>query len=145
MNTLPPATPKSFPPSARLRASAEFQAVFKGARRLSSPQLKLHAHVRADATVPRLGVAVSKKVDKRAVGRNRIKRLARELFRHEREQLPPGDYVLIAQPGASKLGNDELRAQFLQLLERARSLKPAPPPGTMPATPGASERPASDS
>jgi ribonuclease P protein component len=145
VNTLPPAKQKSFPPSARLRASAEFQAVFKAARRLSSPQLKLHAHVRADATVPRLGVAVSKKVDKRAVGRNRIKRLARELFRHERAQLPPGDYVLIAQPGASKLGNDELRAQFLQLLERARSLKPAPPPGTMPATPGASERPASDS
>lgn len=145
MNTLLPATPKTFPPSARLRASAEFQAVFKGARRLSSPQLKLHAHARAEATEPRLGVAVSKKVDKRAVGRNRIKRLARELFRHERGQLPPGDYVLIAQPGASKLTNDELRAQFLQLLERARSLKPAPPPGTMPATPGASERPASDS
>ncbi|GAB2499682.1 hypothetical protein GCM10027266_17640 [Arenimonas alkanexedens] len=71
--------------------------------------------------------------------------MAREMFRHEREQLPAGDYVLIAQPGASKLTGDELRAQFRQLLERARSLKPAPPPGTMPATPGASERPASDS
>lgn len=145
MNTLPPATPATFPPGARLRASAEFQAVFKGGRRLSSPQLKLHAHVRAEATAPRLGVAVSKKVDKRAVGRNRIKRLARELFRQQRHLLPPGDYVLIAQPGASPLDNDALRAQMLQLFERARSLKPAPPPGTMPATPGASERPASDS
>ena len=145
MNTLPPATPKSFPPSARLRASAEYQAVFKGARRLSSPQLKLHAHVRADATVPRLGVAVSKKVDKRAVGRNRIKRVARETFRRERHQLPPGDYVLIAQPGASALSSDELRAQWLQLLERARSLKPTPPAGTMPDSPVARERPASES
>ena len=145
MSISPPVPPSDFPPSARLRVSAEFQAVFKAGRRLSSPQLRLFAHVRAEASAPRLGVAVSKKVDKRAVGRNRIKRLARELFRHEREQLPPGDYVLIAQPGASKLANDELRAQFLQLLERARSLKPAPPPGTMPATPGASERPASDS
>jgi len=145
VNTLPPAQPKTFPPGARLRASAEYQAVFKGARRLSSQQLKLHAHVRADATVPRLGVAVSKKVDKRAVGRNRIKRLAREWFRHQCHQLPPGDYVLIAQPGASQLSSDDLRAQLMQLLERARSLKPAPPPGTMPATPGASVRPASDS
>ena len=145
MNKLPPVPPSDFPPNARLRVSAQYQAVFKGGRRLSSPQLKLHAHVRADATVPRLGVAVSKKVDKRAVGRNRIKRMARELFRRERATLPAGDFVLIAQPGASKLTSDELRAQFQQLLERARSLKPAPPPGTMPASPGACERPASDS
>lgn len=145
MTTLPPAAPSPFPPSARLRVSAEFQAVFKAGRRLSSPHLKLHAHVRAEATAPRLGVAVSKKVDKRAVGRNRIKRLAREIFRGQRGALPPGDYVLIAQPGAAKLESSELRAQFLQLLERARSLKPAPPPGTMPASPGACERPASES
>ena len=144
MNTLPPVPPADFPPSARLRASAEFQAVFKGGRRLSSPQLRLFAHVRAEASAPRLGVAVSKKVDKRAVGRNRIKRLARETFRHERHRLPAGDYVLIAQPGASALSSDELRAQWLQLLERARSLKPTPPAGTMPDSPEARERPATD-
>lgn len=145
VNALPPDTPANFPPSARLRASAEYQAVFKAGRRLSSPHLKLHAHVRADAAVARLGVAVSKKVDKRAVGRNRIKRLARECFRHQRATLPAGDYVLIAQPGAKDLDNPTLREQLLQLLERARSLKPAPAPGTMPASPGACERPASDS
>lgn len=145
MTTLPPVTPSLFPPGARLRASAEFQAVFKGGRRLSSAHLRLHALVRAEATGPRLGVAVSRKVDKRAVGRNRIKRMARECFRLERARLPAGDYVLIAQPGAKSLDNTALREQFLQLLERARSLKPAPPPGTMPASPGACERPASES
>lgn len=145
MSLSPPVPPSDFPPSARLRVSAEFQAVFKAGRRLSSPQLRLFAHVRAEASAPRLGVAVSKKVDKRAVGRNRIKRLARETFRRERHQLPPGDYVLIAQPGASALSSDELRAQWLQLLERARSLKPTPPAGTMPDSPVARERPASES
>lgn len=145
MSTSPPVPPSDFPPSARLRVSAEFQAVFKAGRRLSSPQLRLFAHVRAEAKVPRLGVAVSKKVDKRAVGRNRIKRLARETFRRERHRLPPGDYVLIAQPGASALSSDDLRAQWLQLLERARSLKPTPPAGTMPDSPVARERPASES
>ncbi|MBW8368477.1 MAG: ribonuclease P protein component [Arenimonas sp.] len=129
----------------RLHVSAEYQAVFKGARRLTSPHMRLHAHVRAEATVPRLGVTVSKKVDKRAVGRNRIKRVAREFFRHEMACLPPGDYVLLVQPGAKLLSNSEIRAQLVPLFERARSLKPAPPPGTMPASPGASERPASDS
>ncbi|MCX7034518.1 MAG: ribonuclease P protein component [Arenimonas sp.] len=145
MTTIPPARPHSFPPSARLHASAEYQAVFKGAKRLSSPHLRLHAHVRAEATEPRLGVTVSKKVDKRAVGRNRIKRIAREFFRHEKASLPPGDYVLLVQPGAKLLSNEEIRGQLVPLFERARSLKPAPPPGTMPASPGASERPASDS
>lgn len=145
MSISPPVPPCDFPPSARLRVSAEFQAVFKAGRRLSSPQLRLFAHVRAEASAPRLGVAVSKKVDKRAVGRNRIKRLARETFRRERHRLPPGDYVLIAQPGASALSSDDLRAQWLQLLERARSLKPTPPAGTMPDSPVARERPASES
>jgi len=145
VTTIPPAKPHSFPPSARLHASAEYQAVFKGAKRLASSHLRLHAHVRAEATVPRLGVTVSKKVDKRAVGRNRIKRVSREFFRHEMAQLPPGDYVLLVQPGAKLLSNHELRVQLLALFERARSLKPAPPTGTMPASPGAFERPASDS
>lgn len=145
MSISPPVPPSDFPPSARLRVSAEFQAVFKAGRRLSSPQLRLFAHVRAEASAPRLGVAVSKKVDKRAVGRNRIKRLARETFRRERHRLPAGDYVLIAQPGASALSSDDLRAQWLQLLERARSLKPTPPAGTMPDSPVARERPASES
>lgn len=145
MKNTPPATSLSFPPSVRLHASAEYQAVFKGAKRLTSPHLRLHAHVRAEATVPRLGVTVSKKVDKRAVGRNRIKRVAREFFRHEKAHLPAGDYVVLVQPGAKLLANAELRAQLQTLFERARSLKPAPTPGTMPASPGALERPASDS
>ena len=145
MITTPPLASHSFPPSARLHASAEYQAVFKGAKRLTSSHLRLHVHVRDGAAVPRLGVTVSKKVDKRAVGRNRIKRVAREFFRHEMAHLPAGDYVLLVQPGAKLLANSELRLQLQALFERARSLKPAPPPGTMPATPGACERPASDS
>ena len=145
MNKLPPVPPSDFPPNARLRVSAQYQAVFKAGRRLSSPQLRLFAHVRAEATEPRLGVAVSKKGDKRAVGRNRIKRIARDVFRRERHRLPAGDYVLIAQPGASALDNPGLREQWLQLLERARSLKPTAPAGTMPASPDARERPATDS
>jgi ribonuclease P protein component len=144
VTTLLPAPATPFPPEARLRASAEFKAVFEAGRRLSSANLRLFALPRAEATVPRLGVAVSKKVDKRAVGRNRIKRVMRECFRRERPTLPPGDYVLIAQPGSKTVENLALRAQFLQLLERARSLKPVPPPGTMPPSPG-SDRPTPES
>ena len=125
----------------KVSAESVIKAVFDGGKRLNSPQLRLFALVRAEATEPRLGIAVSKKVDKRAVGRNRIKRMARELFRRERATLPAGDFVLIAQPGAKSVPMPELRAQFAQLLERARSLKPLPPTGTMPASAEAPARP----
>jgi ribonuclease P protein component len=144
VTTLLPALATPFPPEARLRASAEFKAVFEAGRRLNSPQLRLFALLRAEAAAPRLGVAVSKKVDKRAVGRNRIKRIMRECFRAQRPTLPPGDYVLIAQPGSKLIENGALRAQFLQLLDKARALKPVPPPGTMPPSPG-SDRPTPES
>lgn len=130
---------EAFPRGARLLASRQYQAVFQEGRRLTSPHLRLFVHVPAGASEPRLGVAVSKKVDKRAVGRNRLKRLARELFRRERASLPPGDYVLIAQPGAKSQSLPQLRAQFEQLLGRARALKPLAPAGTMPASAAAPE------
>jgi len=142
--TLPPASPSPFPPGARLRVPAEFQAVFKTGRRFSSPHFRLFAWLRDVPARPRLGVAVSRKVDKRAVGRNRIKRVARECFRGEAARLPPGDYVLIAQPGSSALDAATLRAQFAVLFDRARALKADPRPGTMPASPDATDRPASE-
>ena len=137
MNPLPPASPSPFPPGARLRVPAEFQAVFKTGRRLSSTHFRLFAWLRDEPAAPRLGVAVSRKVDKRAVGRNRLKRIAREYFRGESARLPPGDFVLIAQPGASALDAPAVRAQIDMLFERARALKAAPLPGTMPPAPDA--------
>ena len=51
--------------------------------------------------VPRLGLAVSRKVSPDAVVRNRIKRALREEFRRIRNALPGGDYVLVARHGAA--------------------------------------------
>ena len=128
---MPTETRHGLPCRARLRRSDEFQAVFGNARRLSSPQFRLHVWQRTAQALPRLGVAVSKRVDKRAVARNLIKRLARESFRHLSALLPVGDYVLIAQPGASRVPAAQLRAQCDDLFQRASTLPPAPV--TMPA------------
>lgn len=44
---------------------------------------------------PRLGIAVSKKIFRSAVARNRIKRLIREAFRLNKHQLPRGtDFII---------------------------------------------------
>lgn len=73
----------------------------------------------------RLGLAVSKKVDKRAVGRNRIKRVLRDATRHLRLQMACGDFVVVARAAAKTASNDEIRQSFERLLRRAGALPPA--------------------
>jgi ribonuclease P protein component len=116
---------------ARVRAKAEFDRVFAEGRRTASPLLSLH--VLSDELPPRLGLAVSRKVDPDAVGRNRIKRVMRDRFRHLRSELLPGAYVLVARVPAGKADNSALRAAFLQLLHRAGALPVSTMGGTMPA------------
>jgi len=135
MNASPPATGRApFPRTARVRARAEYGRVFEQGRRAQHALLALH--YAADDQPARLGLAVSRKVDTRAVGRNRIKRVLRDRFRHLRAHLAAGAYVVVARPPAARATNPELRAAFDQLLQRARALPPAMPTGTMPA-PGA--------
>ena len=88
----------AFPRSARVRASADYARVFEQARRTSDPLMSLH-WLPGDGAA-RLGLAVSRKVDTRAVGRNRIKRQLREHFRRLRAALPGGDYVVVARTRA---------------------------------------------
>lgn len=125
-----------FPRQARVRARAEYDKVFKHGRRTASPVLALHLHLGNDASAPRLGLAVSRKVDPRAVGRNRIKRVLRETFRHCRASLASGDYVLVARPPARGMANADLAAAFLKLLQRAGALPATGPAGTMPTPRG---------
>lgn len=123
-----------FPPDARLHVPAEYQAVFGEGRRLSGTCFRLHVRLPLDGGPTRLGVTVSKRVSKQAVVRNRLRRQAKECFRLSRALLHPGDYVLLARPEAAKADNAAVRAELLSLFERARTLKPMAPPGTMPAS-----------
>lgn len=84
----------------------------------------------------RLGLAVSRKVDPHAVGRNRIKRVLRDALRHCRAGLQPGDYVVVARPAARHASNDDIRQAFLRLLQRLRALPAPVVDGTMPPPDG---------
>lgn len=120
----------AFPRHARVRARADYARVFEHARRTSDPLLSLH-WLAGDAPA-RLGLAVSRKVDTRAVVRNRIKRQLREHFRRLRPRLPGGDYVVVARPPAAKAGAEQLRATFERMLVRSGALPPPAAGGTMP-------------
>jgi len=64
---------------------------------------------KASARMPaRLGMAVAKKTAKRAVDRNRLKRLARESFRQHKHSLAGFDIVLLARHASVSANNQEL-------------------------------------
>lgn len=61
---------------------------------------------------PRVGFTVTKKVAG-SVGRNRVKRVLREVFRRNRQFFPDGcDMVVIAKSGAHLLGYEDARAEL---------------------------------
>jgi ribonuclease P protein component len=71
---------------------------------------------------PRLGVTVTRAVGG-AVERNRVKRLLREAFAVEKEQLPPSvDVVVQARPSARELAEREglagIRRELAELIMR---------------------------
>lgn len=105
--------PTTFPRHARLLSKGDFQAVFQDNNcRSTDPQLTLLARHNG-LEFARLGLAVGKKVDKRAVVRNRIKRQVRESFRHHQQALTGLDIVVVGREAASRVNNPDLR-QSLQ-------------------------------
>jgi ribonuclease P protein component len=85
----------------RLSRSSDFQRIYRRGRSTASRFLVLYTFKRAadaDDHGPRLGLSVSKKMGG-AVVRNRIKRLLREAFMSNAENLSEEyDLVLIARP-----------------------------------------------
>jgi len=104
----------SFPREHRLLDSAGYRRVFTARRRVSARHGAFHVRPNG-LDHARLGITVSRKVSKRAVQRNRIKRQVREYFRHHRDTLKGMDLVFTAYPGCAELDNLAL-ARLLESL-----------------------------
>lgn len=118
------------PPYARLRRATDFARLRHDAGRLSARYFTLRWKPSLTGE-SRLGMAVSRKVSKRAVARNRIKRVVRESFRMQRSELPPLDVLVIARTAAAGIDKPILRADLDGAWRRLQALKPAPVPGTI--------------
>ncbi|MGV6851136.1 MAG: ribonuclease P protein component [bacterium] len=95
-----------FSRSNRLLTGAQYKHVFAQASRSRDRFFTVLARAN-DCGHARLGLAISKKVDKTAVGRNRIKRVARECFRTHND-LGAFDYVILARHPAKEAQNRQL-------------------------------------
>ena len=68
---------------------------------------------------PRLGLIVSKKVSKKAVERNKLKRRLREIFRLNQNSLDSFDIVIIAKQNAADCTYTDLEKNFIKALKNA--------------------------
>jgi len=118
------------PRTARLLRPGDFTALRGHAKRLSNRCFLAEYGSSAQANA-RLGMAVSRRVSKLAVVRNRIRRVIRESFRLHRAELPCMDILVIARTHAAGQTNASLRAELETLWSRFAALKQIDSPGTM--------------
>lgn len=71
----------------------------------------------------RVAVVVSNYVSKKAVERNRIKRLIRETVRVNLSKLKTGDYVIIVRPKAKLSDENVVKTGLSELLKSLKLLK----------------------
>jgi ribonuclease P protein component len=103
-----------FPRSLRVHRTTEILRILRQGTRWRFGFLTLHG-IQGGSAV-RATVIIDKKVSKRAVVRNKIKRQLREQLQHA--QLPAGAYVLRGYSGCEQSSLSELRQVVQQVLKK---------------------------
>lgn len=104
----------------RITKTRDLQMVYRKGKTLHTPALVIK--FLPESTPVKVGLVVSKKISKKAVIRNRIKRALREEMRANKDNLATGSYMLVAKVGAALVENKDIRRQLSAALERAKLL-----------------------
>lgn len=111
-------------PKQRIRTLAQFQHVYAARQRIHSPCYVLYYRHNSEG-LPRLGSVASKRNVRKAVTRNRAKRVAREVFRAYQQRLSAIDVIIVAKSEAATATRRELRLcldkLFTQLIKHCAS------------------------
>ncbi len=111
-------TDVGFDRSKRLLNGREYQTVFDGSRYKVGHKHFLLLARENGLGHPRLGLVVGKKNIRRAVARNRAKRVARETFRRHSPQLDSLDVIFLVRKGFDALPPAEQTAALQQSWRR---------------------------
>ena len=103
----------------RLKDRKDFQTIYQQGIRHKSSHLTLRGL--PDKENMRIGITVSRKVSKKAVIRNRIKRWIRAIFRELLPYMSPGwKIIIVVHPGASQCQYEHFLRELKELLIEAR-------------------------
>ncbi len=112
----------TFKPYERLKKQRDFKRVFDHGKSLGGSTVAFY-FMHNNLDYPRAAFIASKKVSKRAVDRNRAKRLMREVFRLNKHRMKPVDIIFIARRGILGKKYQDVENDFLKLAEKAGILK----------------------
>ncbi|RDS81594.1 ribonuclease P protein component [Dyella monticola] len=110
------------PRESRIRRAGDFAILRQASGRLGGRCFSVR-YRQNEVGHARLGLAISKRVSKRAVDRNRIKRLVRESFRRAGAKLPPIDLMVMAREQACSVPGADLLAELDALWRKLPPLK----------------------
>lgn len=106
--------PNGFSRGKRLLTGKDYKQVFDQAKRIGNPHWTVYGW-RHQQPKAQMGLAIAKKTLRRAHERNRLKRLARETFRHMHGQLSGVNLIVMAGKAAEAADNATLVAQLTKL------------------------------
>ncbi len=108
-----------FPSASHLRNKADIDAVFANRNKYVFRHFILYSRLSAHPSA-RIAILVAKKKIKSAVGRNTVRLIVKESFRHARSTLPNADIVIVYRSKSPKLEKAELRKCIDQLFANYR-------------------------
>lgn len=106
-----------FPSDNRIKKRKEFLEIQQSGKKLYAKHFLVVCKINPD-NKRRLGITVSRKISKKAVCRNKVKRRAREIFRLHQEKMTKGiDIVVIARKGSELCSFAQMRKEILGSLK----------------------------
>ena len=109
---------RSLAQSARITKARDYAHIFQQGTHSQGKFWKLIA-IPSGQENSRLGLAISKKICKRAVDRNFFKRIAKETFRQHQDDFDLLDFVVMIKK-LPNTNNQELISDLLSLLQNAK-------------------------
>ena len=108
---------EAFSRTSRLTRAADYSQVFQHNLRIKDDCITLVVGKSSSGSA-RLGIAIAKKQIKKAVDRNRLKRLLRESFRKRIKNLPAVDIVIMVRYNILTLSNHEIYTRLEKLWQK---------------------------